>query len=507
MEIVTIVIYFIGMAVIGIILARRVKNSEDYLAGGRKMPLWLVTATLFATWWGGGTVLGGSGAAFYDGFHGVMYDPYGAGLTLILAGFFFMKIIHDAKVNTIAQFFSGRYGSWASKWAGALMIPTYILWSACQLVAIGKIFEFVLGWNYSVSILIGTGVILLYTVLGGILAVAWTDFFQVILLVIGLIIILPLSVKLAGGWGEVVAATPEHMFKIFPAAGSELAPPNLGGWLWWLGALLGVGLGTLAAPEMYQRAIIAKDGKTAARSSVISGAGYWILGAIPVYLAFVAITLISNGTLSGEIINADSEKVILVLARLALPPALAGIFIASLLAAIMSSGDSALFAPAAIMANDIYKPFFEKSGNKLSDKGLITATRVSVLLVAALALLLGFFYANMYDLLVIAFQLLFHVLFFPLVLGVYWKKANASGAIAAMVVGFVAAIGWPILAGEMFVEPEWLWSLGPGTLGGIVMVAVSLSTQKKHPSQPLYAADGEVLKFGELIENTIKSKA
>lgn len=499
-EIVTIIVYLVGMAVIGIILARRIRNSQDYLAGGRKMPLWLVTATLFATWWGGGTVLGGSGAAYYDGFHGVIYDPYGAGLTLILAGLFFMKIVHDAKVNTAAQFFSCRYGKWASRWSGLLMVPTYCLWAAVQLVAIGKIFEFVLGWNYSVTILLGTAIILLYTILGGILAVAWTDLFQVIITLLGLVIILPLSIKLAGGWGEVTAATPEHFFKIFPAEGSGMAPPTLSGWLWWFGALLGVGLGTLAAPDLYQRAIIAKSGKTAARASLISGAGYWILGAVPVYLAFIAITLISQGTLSGEIINEDSEKIILVLTRQVLPPALAGIFMASLLAAVMSSGDSALFAPAAVLANDLYKPLHERSGKTLSDKGLVTATRISVAVVAAVALLLGFFYANMYDLLIVAFQLLFHVLFFPLVLGVYWKKANAPGAVAGMIVGFVGSVGWMIIAGSMFTEPEWLWALGPGTLGGIVMIIVSLATQKSHPAQPLYDTEGKVLKFAELAQ-------
>ncbi len=117
-ETITIVIYLAAMAAIGLALARKIKGSQDFLVAGRKLPIWLVTATLFATWWGGGTVLGGSGAAFHDGFYGVIYDPYGAGLTLILAGFFFMKIVHDAKVNTLAQFFSCRYGEMGGKLVG-----------------------------------------------------------------------------------------------------------------------------------------------------------------------------------------------------------------------------------------------------------------------------------------------------------------------------------------------------------------------------------------------------
>jgi SSS family solute:Na+ symporter len=503
-ETVVIIVYFIGMILVGIIVTRKVKTSNDYLAAGRRLPFWLVTATLFATWWGGGTILGGSGEAFHGGFHAVMYDPYGAGLTLILAGFLFMKIVHDAKVNTAAQFFSCRYGKWASTWSGILMVPTYCLWSAVQLVAIGKVFQFVLGWPYAITILIGTAIILIYTVLGGMLAVAWTDFFQVIILLIGLIVIFPLSVRLAGGWAEVRAATPAHFFKIFPAAGSEFAPPTLGGWAWWWAAILGVGLGTLAAPDLYQRAIVAKSGKVAAGASLTSGIGYWVLGAIPVWLAFVAITLIANGGMPetlAAMINEDSETLILALTRLVLPPVLSGIFIASLLAMIMSSGDSALFAPAAVLANDIWKPLWEKSTDKqLSDKALMSAGRWSVIIVAFIALLIGFFSESMYDLLVVAFQLLYHVLFFPIILGVYWKKANAPGAVAGMITGFLFIMVWMALAGTMFPEPEWASTLVPGGVGGLIMVIVSLITQKRRPPQPLYSTDGRVLKFGDLAK-------
>jgi Na+/proline symporter len=317
-----------------------------------------------------------------------------------------------------------------------------------------------------------------------------------------LIIILPLAIRLAGGWAEVKAATPAHFFKIFPARGSEWAPPTLGGWAWWWAALLGVGLGTLAAPDLYQRAIVAKSGKVAAGSSLTSGIGYWVLGAIPVWLAFIAITLMANGGMPeamAEMINEDAETLILGLTRLVLPPALGGIFIASLLAMIMSSGDSALFAPAAVLANDIWKPLFEKSAKKeLSDAGLMSAARWSVLIVAAFALIIGFFAETMYDLLIVAFQLLYHVLFFPIILGVYWKKANAPGAVAGMITGFLFIIVWMVIAGTMFPEPEWASTLVPGGVGGVVMVIVSLITQKRRPPQPLYASDGKVLKFGEL---------
>ncbi len=493
-EIISIVVYLLAMLLVGVIVSRKIKDSDDYLAGGRKMPLWLVTATLFATWWCGGTVLGGSGTAYHDGFHGVIYDPYGAGLTLVLAGLFLMKIVHDAKVNTLAQFFTCRYGSWAARFSGIVMVPTYALWSAVQCVAMGKIFEVVLGWDYSVSVIVGTAIIFAYTVLGGILAVAWTDLFQVCLLLIGLIIIFPLSVKLAGGWQAVVAATPPTHFDFFPSKGA-----GLGDWLWWWGALLGVGLGTMAGPDLYQRAIVAKSGKVAQIASVSSGIGYWFLGLIPVYLGFVGITLVSQGVLDANIVNEDSEKIILLISRIVLHPVASGIFVASLLAAVMSSADSAIFATAAVMSNDLVKPIYEKSKKKpLSDKGLILATRLCVTGFTLLSLLIGLNFPVMYDLLVVGFLLLFHMLFFPLILGVYWKKANWVGAVWGMSSGFVIAMVWMIAAGSLYPEPEWIWTLGPGIASGIIMVIASLATQKKHPPQPLVSTDGRILKFAEL---------
>ena len=495
-EVISIVVYLIGMVVIGIILAKRVKSSDEYLAGGRNLPLWLVTATLFATWWGGGTVLGGAGAAYNGGFHAVLYDPFGAGLTLVLSGLFMMKVVHDAKVNTLAQFFSCRYNKSASRVSAIVMIPTYALFAAVQLVAIGKIFEVVLGWDYSVSIVIGAVIIVAYTILGGILAVAWTDFFQIIIVLVGLIIIFPLAIKTAGGWDAVKAATPAEFFDFLPSKGATLSDH-----LWWWGAILGVGLGTMAGPDLYQRAIIAKTGKIASTAAITSGIGYWVLGCIPIFLGFVGITLVSQGVLSADIVDADSEKIVLLLARMVLHPTVAGIFIASLLAAVMSTADSAIFATAAVMGNDIVKPIYEKlKGKELSDKGLVKVTRYSILGFTLIALIIGFNYPVMYDLLIIGFQLLFHMLFFPLILGVYWKGSNTTGASWGMGTGFVVAMIWLISSGSFYPEPEWLWTLGPGLLSGVVMVIVSLVTRKSDPAKPLMATDGRILKFAELAK-------
>jgi solute:Na+ symporter, SSS family len=501
-ELVVVVMYLAAMIVVGIIIARRIKGSDDYLAGGRNKPFWLVTATLFATWWCGGVVLGASGAAYHDGFMGAIYDPYGAGLTMILAGFLTMKIVHDAKVNSLGQFYSLRYGPWASKFSGIVIVPAYTAFVTGQLVAIGKVLQSLMGWNYGVSILVGTLIILSYTILGGILAVAWTDIIQIVLLLIGIIILFPAVINLAGGWEAVTAAAPATHFALFPTA----AVRELGfGWLWWLGAFLGVGLGTMAGPDLYQRAIIAKDGKTAMKASVTAGVGYWVLGALPVIIGIAGISLVQSGVIDPALIEEDSEMLVLMLASKVFPPILNGIFLASLVAAIMSTADSGIFATAAVLANDIIKPFYEKAGTKtMTDKQLIFATRVSIVGIAALGLVIGLGLPNIYTFLIIGFQLLFHSLFFPLILGIYWKKANATGAVAGMIVGVTIPIVWLLIGGFdgiyviNGVDVEWIWALGPGVVSGLVMVIVSLATQTSNPPQPLYNSEGKVLKFPEL---------
>jgi SSS family transporter len=504
-ELIVVLMYLAAMIVVGVIVARRIKGSDDYLAGGRNKPFWLVTATLFATWWCGGVVLGASGAAYYDGFMGAIYDPYGAGLTMILAGFFTMKVVHDAKINSLGQFYTMRYGSWASKFAGIVIVPAYTAFVTGQLVAIGKVLQSMLGWNYGVAILVGTLVILAYTILGGILAVAWTDVIQIVFLLIGIIILFPAAINLAGGWEAVKAAAPATHFALFPTA----AVRELGfGWLWWLGAFLGVGLGTMAGPDLYQRAIIAKDGKTAVQASLTAGVGYWLLGALPVIIGISGIAMVEAGVLDGALIDEDSEMLVLMLASKVFPPVLNGVFLASLAAAIMSTADSGLFATAAVVSNDIVKPFYEKGGSKtMSEKQLILTTRIAIVGIAAVGLVIGLGLPNIYTFLIIGFQFLFHSLFFPLILGIYWKKANARGAVAGMVVGVSIPIVWLLIGGFdgiyviNGVDVEWLWALGPGVLSGLVMVIVSLATQASNPPQPLYNTDGEIIKFAELAKN------
>ena len=134
-----IVLFLVGIITVGKIASRRVKTADDYMIAGRGAPLFLIVGTLFATFWGGGTIIGATGAAYNDGIFGVVEDPFAAGLALVILGLFFVKILRNLKIKSIGELYNKRFGKSAGYFASALMIPTYIIWTAVQLVAIGKI--------------------------------------------------------------------------------------------------------------------------------------------------------------------------------------------------------------------------------------------------------------------------------------------------------------------------------------------------------------------------------
>ncbi|HHX86773.1 MAG TPA: hypothetical protein GX693_01185, partial [Firmicutes bacterium] len=170
-------IYLLVLIGISWYASRRIEESADYLVAGRRLPYHLATATLFATWFCGGTIVGGAGTAFEFGFWntteawGVIPDPYGAGLCLMLAGLFYMPLLRRMEGLTLADFFEVRYNQATATLSGVTMGVTFLFWTAVQIIAFGKLFTILLGIDYTISILIAVGVMLIYILLGGLLAI------------------------------------------------------------------------------------------------------------------------------------------------------------------------------------------------------------------------------------------------------------------------------------------------------------------------------------------------
>ncbi|MGL5977414.1 MAG: sodium:solute symporter family transporter, partial [Erysipelotrichaceae bacterium] len=270
-----------GMIIIGKLAQRKVKNSDDYVVANRSTPLFLLVGTLFASFWGGGAVIGGSGAAYNEGVYGVIADPFAAGLSLILIGIFFVTILRNSKFKSLGELYRRRYGASVSYLASGLMIPTYLIWTAVQLLAISKVINVLFGIPTAVVTIVAALIVILFTYLGGMLAVIWTDSVQMIIILIGLCLILVFGVNYVGGIKTLVTYTPENFWNFLPQE------QNTTSWLVYLSMWVGMGLGNIPSPDLAQRAFVAKDAKTAKRGFILSGLLYWVAGLIPILIALI----------------------------------------------------------------------------------------------------------------------------------------------------------------------------------------------------------------------------
>lgn len=196
-------IYLVLMLVIGVAVARRAATQDEFLVAGRKLPIWLLSATIIATWFGGGTMLGASGAGYEGGFLAAIADPFGASVVMILVGLFFVRTFRRMKLLTIVQFFEDRFGKLAGLVASIGLLLSNIGWTGALLVAFGYVFQTLTGIPMELGILGGAVIVLSYTTIGGMWAVVLTDFVQVVILAVGLVVLLVVVLIDVGGWSTI----------------------------------------------------------------------------------------------------------------------------------------------------------------------------------------------------------------------------------------------------------------------------------------------------------------
>jgi SSS family transporter len=460
-------IYLVLMLAIGAWASKGSGSSENFIVAGRRMPLWIGSATLVATWFGGGTIMGSAGASYEDGLIGVIADPFGAALVFFVVGFFFVRMFRRLRLFTVIDFFENRFGKTASTIAALGLIASNIGWTGGLLVAFGLVFQSLTGVPMAIGILGGAVVVFVYTVAGGMWAVALTDFVQIVLVAVGLIMLLVVVLIDVGGWGAISPRLPEGTFRMIPAE------PNWQVWLTYLRAWLIFGLADATSQTLMQRGFAARSEQVAQNSFYLAGLSYLALGMIPVMLG-----LIASVTIPGMV---DKETIIPELALAHLHPVAVAIFVGALLAAIMSSADSALLAGASIFSVNIL-PLVKR---QVSDRARLLATRIAVPVFGIIAVYVALKVRVVYDLIQDANSVILVCVTVPFILGIWWRKANRTGALASMAVGFVtwflAILFAPGFPGDLL-----------GLLTGLVtMLFVTALTQKSDPAEPLRNSDGE----------------
>ncbi len=466
-------LYLLVSIGIGLYAATRVHSAKDFAVAGRSLPLPVVTATVFATWFGAETVLGVSATFVRDGLGGVVADPFGAALCLILAGLFFAPKLYRMGLLTIGDYYRVRYDRPVEVITSIAIVVSYLGWVAAQIKALGLVFNIVtngaIGNEW--GMVLGAAIVLTYTTFGGMFAVAFLDFVQMMVVMCGLVFIAWfISGLVDGGASAVVAhAGAAGKLQFFPSEGGYRA------WIPFIGAWLTMMLGSIPQQDVFQRITSAKNEKTAVRGSVLGGSIYFAFAFVPMFLAYAA-TIIDPAKF-GELVKSDSQLVLPTLILTHTPVFAQVIFFGALLSAIMSCSSATLLAPAVAFSENIVRGFYPR----MSDRRFLLVMRISLV---GFALIVLFVALNskltIFQMVESAYKITLVTAFVPLAFGLYWARATTQGAYFAMGAGLGT---W--LTAETFIQSNVWPAQILGFLAAIAgMVAGSLLPQKvRHAPQ------------------------
>jgi len=424
-----VIVYLLVTIAIGLVAAKRVKNSADFAIAGRRLPLMMIVTTTFATWFGSETVLGIPAKFVNGGLHTVVEDPFGAGFCLILVGLFFAAKLYRMTLLTISDYFRERYGRSVEVVCSLIIMVSYLGWVSAQVTALGLVFHVLSGQAISIpmGMVIGVVSILAYTLFGGMWSVAITDFIQMIILVGGLAILAVFASHMAGGADKVVnLALSRDMFRFLPE-------PNFKDIVFFIAAAITMMLGSIPQQDVFQRVMSADSTRSATRGPVIGGIFYILFAFVPMFLVTSALVIMPEQ--AEALLQDDPQKVLPTLVLEKMPFIMQVLFFGALLSAIKSCASATLLAPSVTFVENIWRQFRPHLG----DKQELKTMRITVLVFSALVLLYAIKMqgTSIYEMVSGAYQVTLVGAFVPLVFGLYWKKASTQGAIFAIVLGLL----------------------------------------------------------------------
>ena len=469
-------LYLILSIGIGMYAATKVHNARDYITAGRSLPMYIVLAMVFATWFGAETVLGIPATFMEEDLGGLISDPFGAALCLVLFGLFFARKLYRMNLLTLGDFYRERYGHKVEVIAGIAIALSYLGWVSAQVTALGLVFNVLSDGSITQSqgILIGSAIVLLYTLYGGMWSVALTTFVQMIVIVIGLIYISMLLADMTGGVAPVVQhAVDNNKFNFWPELNGVAMVAFISG-------LLTMGFGSIPQQDVFQRANTSKNENVAVWGTVLGGVAYFLFAAVPLFMAYSANLI--DPALTAQWMAEDSQKLLPELVKAHLPLIAQVIFYGALLSVIMSTASGTLLAPSVTLSENVLKGWLTRKN--LSERKMLVMTRWVVGIFSVCVTIYALWALDqetgIHQMVENAYKVTLVLAFTPLVAGLYWKRATTLGAYWAMGLGVAAWLPMEFIAPEAALPPQFA-----GFLMSIVgMVAGSLlsKAQKQAPA-------------------------
>src|SRR5450830_1362719 len=410
LDLFVVLIYAAGMLVLGYYGMRRAKTHEDYLVAGRNLGPTLYMGTMAATVLGGASTVGTVRLGYVHGISGFWLCA-ALGMGIIALNLFLAKPLLKLKIFTVTQVLEKRYNPMARQASAVIMLAYALMIGVTSILAIGTVLQVLFGLPFWISVLLGGGVVVVYSTIGGMWSLTLTDIVQFVIKTVGLMfILLPICLYRVGGWDQLVLKLPASAFS-FTAIGWDTI-------IYFFGILIG--------QDIWQRVFTVKSAKVAQVAGTFAGFYCILYGLACALIGMAAHVLIP------DLDNVNNAFAAIV--KMSLPDGIRGLVIAAALAAMMSTASAGLLAASTVLTEDLLPRLRGGKQSSLNINRLFTMlTGIAVL---GIALVVN----DVISALTLAYNLLVGGMLIPLMGAIFWKRATTSGAIASMTLGFVTAL-------------------------------------------------------------------
>lgn len=462
--------YLIILLIIGFLTFRFNKTLADYVLGGRRLGIWVVTFSERASGESAWLLLGLPGVVFASGLSS-LWVAIGCTSGILFSWMFIARKLRVESENnfalTIPEYFENKYNDTSQiiRTFGTIIIVFFFTFYVCaQFIGAGKVLNVTFGIPQTWGMILGAVIILFYTIMGGFLAVAWTDFFQSMLMIFTLVCLPIVALVEFGGWDKIVTfiseTKPDHLSLVGGDIGVYAALSIISGLAW--------GLGYMGQPHLLVR-YMAINNPDDLRKGAVIGISWAVLafwGAM--FIGLFGLAIYSSGMVG------DPERIMPLMATHLLPGWLAGILISGAIAAMMSTADSQLLVATSAVSKDIYNNFINKSA---PEKKLVSISRLVTFLIGLVAFIIALFSEDLvFTMVGFAWSGLGSAFGPALLLTLWWRKTTKEGVLSGMIVGTMTVIIWHFTASLTGI----VYELAPGFVMAFLAVwLVSLATQEK----------------------------
>ena len=466
-SLVALLVYFAGL-LYAVSREKKNQNVLDYFFAGRTLPFWALSITFIASWWGAGSAISTADLAYDDGLGAFWYY----GVPVLISTFLMIlcaKSIRRVGFLTQGKMMNERYSKSASKLLSVMILIFMTFTAASQMVGIGNFFGTYMGLNYEVAVLVGTGIVLIYSLFGGFRGVVLTDIIQFVLLLLSAIAVFVVALKESGGFSEISAAA--------ALAGKSDYMSITAGAQKYLTYVITFGCAWMIQANVWQRISAAKTDKDARKMTVMSFFCYIPLYLIVVFTGMAGIAIFPKMPEGGVVTAVVMQY---------MSPVLGALVFIGISAAIMSTMDSLINTGAMTLSMDLIP-------NQDDEKKMLSYSRMSTLGVTAVALLISLKIRSILEISWIASDIITTGVFVPLIMGFFWKRGNSKGAMASMIWGLiyctynlVISFGVKLPA---FWQPQSALQVIIGVVGSLVIyVFVSLITKPEYEKAQKFIA-------------------